>query len=111
MCFPKNQISQHTHLFPVIQFGILKIILFPAELKCLVKTFLTDHYEPNIAHHVASIIVKSIQDILDSKPGLKESHFYVCECGSGLGRFGFYCIKEINELLKSNELSNIKFIF
>ena len=67
---------------------------------------------PVLAHHVAEIIIKSIQDILKTQPNLKNEEILIIECGSGLGKFGFYCIKKCLELLALENYSqlNIKYI-
>lgn len=62
---------------------------------------------PFIAHCYAQLVVNFIQDWTQKHPEARKHPFYILEMGTGSGRFSFYVIKTITELLKSLKLGDV----
>ncbi len=63
---------------------------------------------PFIANSYAHIAVAFIRDYLASKPESVKDPFYFIELGTGSGKFSFYAIKSILDLLKLAGMDQVK---
>lgn len=63
---------------------------------------------PFIAHCYAQLVVSFIRDWLKKNPSAKQHPFYILELGTGSGRFSFYVIKELFELLSALKMDDIQ---
>jgi tetratricopeptide (TPR) repeat protein len=67
---------------------------------------------PFIAHSYAQVAVAFIKDCIAKSPAAMNSPFYFLELGAGCGRFSFYVVKAILELLQLSGLEqvNVKYV-
>jgi tetratricopeptide (TPR) repeat protein len=63
---------------------------------------------PFIANTYANLILAYIRDWLTQHPQAIQHPFYILELGAGHGRFGFYTIKRLCELIQQSEISAVK---
>jgi len=66
---------------------------------------------PFIGNSYAQICVAFIKDVIAQNKNAMKHPFYIMELGSGSGRFSFYFIKRIHELLALSDLADIKIRF
>lgn len=66
---------------------------------------------PFIAHCYAQIVLHFILDTIQKSPESKNHPFYILELGTGSGRFSFYVIKTLLELLHSLEITDIRICY
>lgn len=64
---------------------------------------------PFIAHSYAQVIFNFIRDWITQHPEAKAHPFYILEMGTGSGRFSFYFIKALLDLLDTFKLTDIQF--
>jgi len=62
---------------------------------------------PFIATAYAQITTKFIRDWIEKNPEARKHSFYIVEFGAGPGRFGYYTIKAICELLHAAKMSDV----
>lgn len=63
---------------------------------------------PFIANSYAQIVANFIVDWIEKNPDAKQHPFYLLEPGTGTGRFAFYLLKTLLELLAALKLSDIR---
>lgn len=63
---------------------------------------------PFIATTYANLVLSFIKDWIKKHPNAKDSPFYILELGTGSGRFSYYVIKTLCELLDQLKLNDIK---
>ncbi len=66
---------------------------------------------PFIGHSYAQIALNFMLDWTEKNPGAKEHTFYLLEPGTGTGRFAFYLIKTLTELLESMNITDLRFCY
>ncbi len=66
---------------------------------------------PYIANCYAQIVVRFIRDWTKQHPDAKQHPFYILELGTGSGRFSFYVLKKIRELLQTLGMANISICY
>lgn len=66
---------------------------------------------PFIAACYAQVVASFIRDWVNKHPDAKNHPFYLLELGTGSGRFSFYVIKKLKELLDSQNMSDIKICY
>lgn len=64
-----------------------------------------------IANTYANVVMAFIRDWLRGHPDALQHPFYLLELGSGHGRFSFYAIKRLCELLQASEISSVKICY
>jgi hypothetical protein len=66
---------------------------------------------PFISNCYANLFVQFVRDYTTQHPTSKADPFYVVELGTGSGRFSFYAIKKIVELLKDYQIEDVKICY
>lgn len=66
---------------------------------------------PYIANCYAQIVLSFIKDWTKNNPESKNHPFYIMELGTGSGRFSFYFVKRITELLNNLKMNDIKICY
>ena len=66
---------------------------------------------PFIARSYAKIVLAFIRDWVTKNPTAKDHPFYIMELGTGSGRFSYYFVKTLLELLKNIGMQDIKFCY
>jgi tetratricopeptide (TPR) repeat protein len=66
---------------------------------------------PYIAACYAKIVLAFIRDWVKAHPASKNQPFYFMELGTGSGRFSYYFIKTLIELMAAMQLQDIKFCY
>ena len=66
---------------------------------------------PYIAYTYAKIVLEFMRDWLKTHPENKNQPFYILELGTGSGRFSYYFVKTLLELLESTKRQEIKFVY
>jgi tetratricopeptide (TPR) repeat protein len=66
---------------------------------------------PYIAASYAKIVLAFMRDWIKTHPEAKNQPFYIMELGTGSGRFSYYFIKTLLELLEGLQLQDIKFCY
>lgn len=63
---------------------------------------------PFIANCYAQTVLAFIQDWLQQHPNAKNHPFYIMELGTGSGRFSYYFVKTLDQLLKQMGLGDVQ---
>jgi len=63
---------------------------------------------PFIANTYAKVVLTFIQDWVNNHPEAISHPFYIMELGTGSGRFSYYFVKTLTDLLKSSSLKEVK---
>ncbi|HSW70546.1 MAG TPA: tetratricopeptide repeat protein, partial [Gammaproteobacteria bacterium] len=66
---------------------------------------------PFIAHCYAQIVLNFMVDWTEQHPEAKQHPFYILEPGTGSGRFSFFVIKTLLELIESLNLTDLRFCY
>jgi len=66
---------------------------------------------PFIANSYARVVFAFMRDWIKQHPDAINHPFYIMELGTGSGRFSYYFVKTLSNLLQSMNLSNIKFCY
>lgn len=66
---------------------------------------------PFIGTIYAKIIVRFIRDWIKKNPDAKKHPFYIMELGTGSGRFSYYTIKPLHELLHAFGMDDIQVVY
>jgi tetratricopeptide (TPR) repeat protein len=66
---------------------------------------------PFIANCYAQLVLAFIQDWSEKHPETKGQPFYIMELGTGSGRFSFYVIKMLDDLMTQLKLTDIKICY
>ncbi len=66
---------------------------------------------PFIAHSYAQVTVRFIQDWLKQHPQAKDHPFYILELGTGSGRFSYFVLKTIMELLVRLKMDEVRICY
>jgi tetratricopeptide (TPR) repeat protein len=66
---------------------------------------------PFIASAYAQVVFAFICDWVKQHPDSKNHPFYMMELGTGSGRFSYYFVKRLTDLLHSNKMSHIKICY
>jgi len=66
---------------------------------------------PFIAKCYARLVLSFIRDWTAKHPEAKQHPFYIMELGTGSGRFSYYVIKTLEELMKDLEIKDIKICY
>lgn len=66
---------------------------------------------PFIAKCYAQIVIAFVRDWTKKHPESKKHPFYIMELGTGSGRFSYYVIKTIEEMLKALDIDDIKICY
>jgi len=65
---------------------------------------------PFIARTYARITLNFIRDWLEREPDAKNHPFYIMEIGTGSGRFSYYFVKTLHDMLETAKLDHIKVV-
>src|SRR5690348_10050798 len=66
---------------------------------------------PFIAHCYAQVVLHFILDWVQKNPSAKQHPFYILEPGTGSGRFSFFVIKTLRELLEALQIEDIRLCY
>jgi len=66
---------------------------------------------PFIANSYAQLVLAFIRDWIRNNPDSKNHPFYIMELGTGSGRFSYYFVKTLKNLLNKVGMSDIKFCY
>lgn len=66
---------------------------------------------PFIAECYAQVVLACILDWIEKHPESKKHPFYILELGTGSGRFSFFVIKTLTELMQSLKLNDISICY
>jgi len=66
---------------------------------------------PFIAKCYARLVIAFIRDWTSKHPDAKNHPFYIMELGTGSGRFSYYFVKTLQELLHGMAMTDIKFCY
>lgn len=66
---------------------------------------------PFIANSYARLVLAFIRDWIKKQPGSKNHPFYIMELGTGSGRFSYYFVKTLKDLLQNSGMSDVKFCY
>jgi tetratricopeptide (TPR) repeat protein len=62
---------------------------------------------PFIAHCYAKLVLSFIRDWIKKNPDAKKHPFYIMELGTGSGRFSYYVVKTLTEMMKTLGMEDI----
>lgn len=65
---------------------------------------------PFIAKSYARIVLAFLQDWVRLHPEARKNPFHILEIGTGSGRFSFYFVKTLHEMLKESDISDVEVI-
>src|SRR5258708_7472547 len=66
---------------------------------------------PFIANCYARVATAFIRDVVEKNPNAKKPSFYILELGTGSGRFSYYSVKSILNLLKALDMQDIQICY
>lgn len=66
---------------------------------------------PFIAMCYAKIVLAFMQDWAEKNPDAKNHPFYIMELGTGSGRFSYYFVKSLLELMSALKINDLKFCY
>lgn len=66
---------------------------------------------PFIAHTYAQVVLNFILDWVQEHPEAKQHPFYILELGTGSGRFSFFVLKTLLELLDSLKMTDLRLCY
>jgi tetratricopeptide (TPR) repeat protein len=66
---------------------------------------------PFIANCYAKVATAFIRDVVKKNPEAKKNPFYILELGTGSGRFSYYSVKNILELLQALDMPDIQICY
>ncbi|EKD54839.1 MAG: hypothetical protein ACD_60C00038G0001 [uncultured bacterium] len=66
---------------------------------------------PFIANCYAELVLAFISDLVKQDPKAKDHPFYIMELGTGSGRFSYYFVKTLVQLLKKKNMHDIQFCY
>jgi len=65
---------------------------------------------PFIAKTYARIVLAFLHDWINLHPEARQAPFYIMEIGTGSGRFSYYFVKTLNEMLKASDIRDVRVI-
>lgn len=65
---------------------------------------------PFIAKSYARIFLSFLHDWVRLHPESRQTPFYILEIGTGSGRFSYYFVKTLHEMLKASDISDVRVI-
>lgn len=66
---------------------------------------------PFIANCYAQLVISFIRDWIKKHPDAKQHTFYMMELGTGSGRFSYYVIKTLDEIMKALEMEDVSICY
>lgn len=64
-----------------------------------------------IGQRYATLVIHALQDWLEKRPEWTNETFYILEVGSGTGKFSFYFLKALEQLLIAHRLEHIQYCY
>lgn len=64
-----------------------------------------------IAQRYANLFIQAVQDWVENDPLLQTETFYLLELGCGTGKFSFYFLQALEELIKVNKLDWLQYCY